>query len=322
MKYTDAPVRWRTIALVPVLLALIAGTVLIRPSSLAAGKKKIDTPQLTFVSATKGYIEVQVCADTVGQGTLPATGLPAGFSIQWITQTDLQSIGGWPVNSDDPANPASYCKASFSGQAFNSTYNLAPGGCVTVRIGDLISEIENNGASSNCLNALECGTDLVFRAFGHANSTFNRSDFTPDLTASTLDCDPVTICTLSFGYYKTHYPAWGAGTSLTLGTGPGVFYTQAQLESILQANNSAGGSGNGLVSLAHQLIAAKLNRANGSPSSIDPSIAAADALIGNRIIPPLAGFGFLSSATTGALTTTLDDYNTGNLHCGGPEPPQ
>jgi hypothetical protein len=70
-------------------------------------------------------------------------------------------------------------------------------------------------------------------------------------------------------------------------------------------------AGNGLISLAHQLIAAKLNVARGADgSTIASAIAAADALIGSLVVPP-AGGGSLAPGTTSALVQTLDNYNSG-----------
>jgi hypothetical protein len=85
-----------------------------------------------------------------------------------------------------------------------------------------------------------------------------------------------------------------------------VHYTAAQLEAIL-ANNAV--AGNGLLSLAHQLLAAKLNLANGANgSSIASTVAAADALIGALVVPP-SGSDSLAPAATSALTSTLDVWN-------------
>jgi len=77
--------------------------------------------------------------------------------------------------------------------------------------------------------------------------------------------------------------------------------------------------GNGLVSLAHQLIAAKLNRATGAsvPASVATAITNADAMIGGLVVPPV-GSGFLSTSSTSSLTTTLDTYNNGDTPGGPP----
>jgi hypothetical protein len=98
---------------------------------------------------------------------------------------------------------------------------------------------------------------------------------------------------------------------MTLGS---VTYTAAQLEAIFDQPVR----GNGLISLSHQLIAAKLNIGSGAdPTSIQSSIAAADALIGGLVVPPV-GSGYLAPSTTSALNTALTNFNEGSTgpgHC-------
>jgi hypothetical protein len=95
---------------------------------------------------------------------------------------------------------------------------------------------------------------------------------------------------------------------MTLGT---VQYSDAQVCGILlQAVN-----GNGLVSLAHQLITTKLNGCSTSDlTPVAQTIIDADALIGGLFIPGSGkGNGFLAPSATSDLTETLDDYNNGLL---------
>ena len=95
-------------------------------------------------------------------------------------------------------------------------------------------------------------------------------------------------------------------TQLQLGN---VTYNQQQLLLILHQPVR----GNGLVSVAHQEIAAKLNIANGADGScIAQTLAAADALIGNLIIPPV-GNGFLRTRDVAGYLSTLTLYNEGGL---------
>jgi hypothetical protein len=295
-------------------VAIAVGFLLLTPGSAAGKKTKIDTPTISCAGTTQTSINIRVCAG--------ATGLPAGFSIQWLTATQYANgPDGIPDTSDDNSWPlsedAQLCKASFSGNANLSRYNLAAGQCVTVDLGEFLFD---EGASTSCPGALVCGTDYVFRAFGHATSTLNRSDFTANRSCSTLECDHDEGCTLTQGYWKTHGPEgcvtgnntneWPV-TSLTLGN---VTYTDLQLCSIM--NTAA--AGNGLIALAHQLIAAKLNIANGADGSdAAQCIANADALIGNLVIPPV-GSGSLASSATSSLTGCLTNYNegaTGPGHC-------
>jgi hypothetical protein len=115
-------------------------------------------------------------------------------------------------------------------------------------------------------------------------------------------------CTYTQGYWKNH-TEWPVST-LTLGQ---VQYSEDQLIEILETAVS----GNGLISLAHQLIAAKLNQANGAcvPKDVLSAIAQADELIGSRVVL----IDSLPPADTSALVKTLDEYNQGNSdvpHCG------
>jgi hypothetical protein len=71
-------------------------------------------------------------------------------------------------------------------------------------------------------------------------------------------------------------------------------------------------------SKGHQLIAAKLNIANGAdPSAIQATINAADTLIDGSVIPP-NGSGSLAPGDTSTLVQALTQYNegtTGPGHC-------
>src|SRR6185503_5119844 len=104
-------------------------------------------------------------------------------------------------------------------------------------------------------------------------------------------------CALTQGYWKNHASAWDV-TMLSLGN---VSYTQDELLAIFRTPVR----GNGLISLAHQLIAAKLNVANGADAS-GVDIAGADALIGDLVVPPI-GDGYLAPGSTSGLVGELDD---------------
>ena len=123
----------------------------------------------------------------------------------------------------------------------------------------------------------------------------------------------ITGCTLTQGYWKNHEEEWSG--PLTLGTGPLSSYTEVQLLSIFRQPVR----GNGLISLAHQLIAAKLNIAAGAsvPTNVRNAINAADALIGGNLVGGSGG-GYLSPDLTSMLTAILDQYNNGNAR-GGPQ---
>jgi len=184
-------------------------------------------------------------------------------------------------------------------------YILGAGQSVTVVIGD--DHLFDNGCvTSQCAGTpLRCDTAYVFHV--RAN---DGTEFSDTISCATQACVPPHDCTYTQGFWKTHANAWPL-TSLTLGS---VTYTQSQQLEIL--NNPA--QGNGLVILAHQLIAAKLNIANGAdPADAGQAIADADAMIGSLVIPPV-GTGYLPAGQTSELVGTLTEYNEGTIgpgHC-------
>lgn len=109
-----------------------------------------------------------------------------------------------PAGRRDFALAAPLLLASFSGVPGDARYNLLPGACVAVNLGENLPD--DVGASSTCLGTLECGATYVFRAIAHANNALKRSDFTSDIHCSTQDCD--------------------------LGTGPGCTYTWVRLGAV------------------------------------------------------------------------------------------
>lgn len=113
-------------------------------------------------------------------------------------------------------------------------------------------------------------------------------------------------CPLTQGYWKTHPNAWPV-TSLTLGT---VVYNQSQLLGIL--NTPA--KGDASIVLAYQLIAAKLNIANGSdPAPIAATIATADGLLGSCVLPCHVKPSSLLGGQMTAAADILNQYNNGLL---------
>lgn len=126
--------------------------------------------------------------------------------------------------------------------------------------------------------------------------------------ATIVPCTPATGCTLTQGGYKNHFNS--KILPLTLGS---VSYTAAQINDILQ-NNAI--KGNGLLSLAHQLITAKLNIIYGAApdQATQQAILNADALIGSLVVPPV-GSGTLSTSATSSLVSILDAFNNRGPEC-------
>lgn len=273
-------------------------------------KQALSTPTLEQgQGSSPGWIDVTVCAGE--------SGAPAGFSLQWMTceefaqhsepgadgllgtEDDIVVFGQWYDSSD-----SRLCKASFSGNAQGHSYDLLPGECKTVRVGDLLLD---NGASTNCIDVLDCGTCYVFRVFAHATRTHYRSSWTEDLFASTADCGPC-YGALSQGGFANNFSCYLE--SISLGS---RYYTAEQLVAILRARGEAN---NMLTKLAKQLIAVKTSLLLFGPVGRLPigddcedelllaCIAEADLVIGDRAIL----VDDIDTATAGRLIECLDDW--------------
>jgi len=130
---------------------------------------------------------------------------------------------------------------------------------------------------------------------------------TPTPTAT-----PSGVCPLTIGYWKNHPNAWPVNT-LMLGS---QTYTKTELLNIL--NNP--GAGDASMILAVQLIAAKLNIANGSdPTPVSTTITHADSLL--SMFSGKLPYHVKTSSAIGQMmvsdANTLDNYNNGKLtqHC-------
>ena len=279
-----------------VIAAVVAVLCATAGQSLAQGLD-VPTAGVTETSRVGVWLHVQA----------GASGAPGGFTVEWMKKADFDQLGGWPT---DPNYYGSYY-CTFTGiptcNPSTGNFVLGPSGAIDVEMGDIFDE---TGVTANSYDELPTGSELVIRVYAEAGAGMEDSAYGPTLQAATASI-PLGDCTFTQGYWKTHPSVWPA-SSLTLGT---VTYTQAQLLSIL--NTPAGG--NGLLILAHQLIATKLNILNGAdPTAVASAGAAADALIGALVIPPV-GSGYLSPSSVNATKDVLDDYNNGTLgvpHCG------
>lgn len=267
----------------------------------AAVAAPLDAPSVSAVSSGHGKIRLTLTAGP--------SGAPGGFEVCYMTEAAFLARGGWPASGWWPEEGW----VDFTGVATLNTWGseqlsfaLAPGQSVDIEIGDVADE---TGVSGTVEGELTDASTYVVCAFARAAGASSRSAYSPNVTSSTTAQGE--NCTYTIGYWKTHAGAWPVA-SLTLGT---VNYSAAQLLAILNQPVA----GNGLIALAHQLIAAKLNIANGAnPTTIAAAIASADALIGGLVVPPV-GAGSLAPGATSSLTQQLDDFNngvTGPGHCG------
>lgn len=267
---------------------------LLFPPAPARAQAALDTPGLTVVSIGHGKVRLRITAGP--------SGTPGGFAISWMRAEELAARGGvWAEYGS-----SEIARASFTGVATLHTwgegersFRLGPNESLDTEIGDLADE---TGVSGIIVGELAGGLEYVFRVNANGTETAAPSSFSP--TSAGVTTFQGHDCTYTQGYWKTHPTTWPVD-GLTLGS---VYYSKAQL---LQMLIGWSVKGNGLVSLAHQLIATKLNVAQGSnPMEAGDAIVAADALIGPLVVPPI-GSGSLEPSETSDLTQILDDYNNG-----------
>ena len=295
------------------ILMLACASVFIFVLPARSASVDLDAPTLVSpVELASSLINLDVTAG--------GSGAPNGFTIEWMTLAQFNSLGGvWPA---DPADPMIQSAIFLGFPSLNTvdgttTFLLAPFQTADIQIGDIFDE---TGIVSADRDEMARGTDYVFRvkANGDSGDPFPGGTLTPSSSyssthyAHTKPIEGGSQCVFTQGYWKNHPEAWPV-TALKIGN---IIYPQTQLLAIF--NTPA--AGNGLISLAHQLIAAKLNILSGAipPAMIASAIAAADALIGSKIVPPI-GSGFLSPATTSHLNDDLEEFNsqenTGTIQC-------
>ncbi len=272
--------------------ALLLGATLV-PSTILAQIQN-DTPGMSVGVCARGGIEMNLLAG--------ASGAPGGFSVWWMKESDFLANGGQWYPGGAPVQMEAVYTGTPTLHTMDGTlgsFLLSPSQAAEIEIGDIFDE---TGLTTNSPVELEPGVAYVFCVFANAGGGLGPSAISATLHASTR---PSGDCIFTQGFWKNHPAAWPV-MSLTLGT---VTYSQAELLSIL--NTPA--AGNGLLILAHQLIAAKLNVANGGiPTTVASAIATADGLIGGLVVPPVGG-GYLAPSLVTATTQALDDYNNGLL---------
>jgi hypothetical protein len=138
--------------------------------------------------------------------------------------------------------------------------------------------------------------------------------FTPTPTATATATPTPLVCPQGQGYWKNHPDAWPVNM-LTLGS---QTYTKTELLRIL--NTPVGGDAS--LILAYQLIAAKLNIANGTNGTpVSSTIADADAVL--SLFTGKLPYGVKPNTTNGQRMVhdagTLESFNKGALTpgCGG-----
>jgi hypothetical protein len=291
-----------------VLSSLFAVTALAIPLAAASPARAaaLDPPTLQAVAADRVSITLLVRAGD--------SGAPGGFAISYMRADQYRALGGWPDESQQASAFAQVVKCTFTGVP---TLDLTPGvpnfclepdQAVQVVIGKLFDE---TGLSATDFDELPEGTEYVFRALAAATLGCEQSPYS-EMVAATTTTRSFTDCTLTQEFWKRHPDNWSRVASIRLGS---VVYARQQLQSILTTQ----ARGNGLISLAHQLIAAKLNQLLGAvpPADVLTAMQQADNLIGALVVPPV-GTGSLRPSLVLDVLHVLDAFNCGRrgpAHC-------
>lgn len=193
-----------------------------------------------------------------------------------------------------------------------------------------------------CNTAIECDTWTAFEDYVQLvtlNETATLSKYSNHAGPVQIysGACPGTGCTLTIGYWKTHAGFTGRNADritpylpITLGCPPAQYAKGATVTSATQAvailtfSALSGGAKNGLNKLAAQLLAAKLNIANGAShdSTFDATVSTANGYLCSYGFNP-GSWNSLSNSvksSINAVMTTIDTYNNGLLagnpsHC-------
>jgi len=283
-------------------LLLACVTALVSSSARAIESVDLDPPSLDPGAEATTTLHLNVTAGV--------SGAPYGFTIEWMPRSLFEARGGWP---EDPRDPAIHFAIYLGSPSLNTmegttSFLLGPGEDALVQLGDVFDE---TGVEASHAGELAVGTEYAVRvrANGEGGLTsggsglLEPSPYSRTYYGSTKNNEGQFDCVHSQGYWMTHPEAWPV-SALRLGN---VIYSKTQLLAIW--NTPA--AGNGLISLAHQLMAAKLNVISGAvaPSAVLGTMSSADALIGTRVIPPI-GTGFLAPGATSQFNDDLEEFNT------------
>ncbi len=256
--------------------------------TLASGSSVVTNVDFGFVAPCTGKIGDFVWEDSNKNGKQDA-GEPG--------------INGVTINLRDPNNNVLLATTTTNSSGFYQFTGL----CADRYKVEVVTPSGYTRTSKNASgvsDALDSDGSPVSVTLSTASSVINTIDFG-------FKKNVVLVCPHSQGYWKEHDELWPV-SSLTLGS---QTYTKAELLALL--NRSVNGDAS--ITLAKQLIAAKLNILKGAVSTpIAATITAADALLAARTgkLP----YGLSSSSTTGSQMVSkagkLEDFNTGDLTSG------
>jgi hypothetical protein len=178
----------------------------------------------------------------------------------------------------------------------------------------------------------ECGDHTVDNTASFlTNDTGASGSASASVDVSVVCEPPKNGCTRTIGYWKNHAgfgPQADVVTPLLpvwLGTAGGAKSVNVTTASLavqllsMRGTNNVHAASNGINKLYAQLLAAKLNgEANADTSSVDATMAAADAFLASNNTLSWSGLSAAQKATVNSWMSKLDSYNNGNEgteHC-------
>jgi hypothetical protein len=293
----------------------------IAPGIVPGTLTMIESPAVAptgFGNGHGGQLFVTVEDDTVDDGRGPNAGvyyLSGGLLHRLVNSTGAQAPESIQFVPSTP------CTLTIKGKpyaGFLSLFSLstAEQSSGTDSAIDGFSASDISAAAGKAIITAEFANGFVGTTVNDMrvmDNTGSVSDFANVLTQlegfSLITCNvpppPPSHCTLTQGGYKNNFNNLVIG--LTLGTVP---YSASEVNQILQDHSI---QGNGLLSLAHQLITADLNIHYGTiPSTqVTNAISDANSLIGALGIPPI-GSDSLPTSTTSGDEKILDAFNNSN----------
>ncbi|MES2774409.1 MAG: choice-of-anchor Q domain-containing protein [Bacteroidota bacterium] len=258
----------------------------------------------------------------------------------WYQNPELTTVAGtYSPNIFDPSNLATgphmlYFSVEDPGNGCTRTISIS----VTVNgtAGDWYKDEDHDGYSNGTM-VTACDQPAGYRPASELTATSGDCNDDPNAGGAAINpaateicgdgidnnCNGsvdegcIVVCPQGHGHWKNNPDSWPAsGLPMMLGT---ISYTKAQLLVILKTPVGSGNKADASIILAYQLIAAKLNIANGATASqpVLNAIAAADAAIAGNAIPMGTRTNTTLGKTMTSLAATLEQYNSGllNIDC-------
>ena len=184
------------------------------------------------------------------------------------------------------------------------TFNVGGTVATATALGLTVDQLFDTSANPISATATRC---LVRVVGGTATSSTTTTTTSPSTTTTTL---PGNTCPRGQGFWKNHPSGWPVST-LTLGS---QTYTESELLAVSRTPPAQQSGTDASLILARQLIAAKLNIANGSdPTTIGTTVADADGLLatfGDKLPHGVRRFSALGQSMV-SDADLLRRYNSG-----------